>query len=354
MLTYPLELYQKIDYIKNYKNKLTIMEVCGTHTMEIGKFGIRSLLSENVRLISGPGCPVCVTPSKYIDYAYELSFKANIEIVTYGDMIRVPGSVESISLEKARALGGNIKIIYSSMDALNYAKKHRDKKVVFLAIGFETTAPATAVAIKEACKYNVKNFFVLSMHKIVAPVIERILRNKSLKIQGFLLPGNVGVIVGEKGFKFLNSYDIPGVITGFGKENIINGIYELFKLKEQKNNSLVNCYKSAVAYEGNVIAKQYIKDYFMIKDDSWRGIGVLENSSLKLRDKYSDFDIEKIYPMKDIYDNMSQCSCGKVITGEITPIQCCLFRKVCTPINPKGPCMVSSEGTCSAYYKYNV
>lgn len=348
-----LELNRKIEYIKNYRNKLTIMEVCGTHTMEISKFGIRSLLSKNIRLISGPGCPVCVTPSKYIDYAYELSFKANIEILTYGDMIRVPGSKDSISLEKARALGGNIKLIYSSMDALNYARKHKDKKVVFLAIGFETTAPATAVAIKEAYKYNIKNFFVLSMHKIVAPVIEKILKNKSIEIQGFLLPGNVGVIVGEEGFKFLNSYNMPGVITGFGKKNIINGIYELFKLVEEKNKGLVNCYNSAVTREGNVIAKEYIKDYFMIKDDSWRGIGVLQNSSLKLSDKYSDFDIEKLYPMKSVYENIGGCSCGKVITGEITPIQCDLFRKICTPTNPKGPCMVSGEGTCSAYYKYN-
>ncbi len=347
---------EKIFYInKHLKRKINIMEVCGTHTMAIGKFGIRSLFNENINLISGPGCPVCVTPDIYIDYLYNLSKNSNVIIATYGDMIRIPGSSPEIRLERARAEGAQIKIVYSSMDALNIALNNKDKKVIFPGIGFETTTPATAVALKEAKKGNVNNFYVLSMHKIMEPIMRLLLEDDEISIDGFLCPGHVAAILGEKGFEFLKEYDALGAVTGFEMNEIVEGIYSIVKGINDGFRGVTNCYRNVVAYEGNIIAQSIIHEVFILRDDYWRGMGMVPQSGLKINSFYEDFDIENIYPMDYSIKNKkinSGCRCGEVLSGKIKPNECKLFKVLCNPSNPIGPCMVSSEGSCAAYYRY--
>ncbi|WP_055668090.1 hydrogenase formation protein HypD [Desnuesiella massiliensis] len=345
-------IMKKIDFINSYKESINIMEVCGTHTMAIGKYGIRQIINDNINLISGPGCPVCVTPNKYIDYIYELSLEKEIIVATYGDMIRVPGSTPYISLEKAKAQGANVKLVYSSLDALKLAEKHRDKKVVFLGIGFETTAPATAIAIKEAYNNNIDNFHVLSMHKIIEPVMSLLLEDNTLDIQGFLCPGHVAVVIGEQGFKFIDKYNCASAITGFDLEDILSGLVDIIKCIKNKDFTLKNSYNRLVKPEGNKQAKFIIEEVFCIKDDEWRGLGTIRDSSLKIRERFSEFDIEALYPMKSDISVTTPCQCGEVLKGSIKPCECKLFHKVCNPDNPIGPCMVSSEGSCAAYYRY--
>lgn len=350
------ELCQKlIEKINRYDKPIKIMEICGTHTMAIGKFGIRGLLNSNINLTSGPGCPVCVTPNKYIDYAYNLSINENITILTYGDMLRVPGSSREISLEKARAKGAKIKMLYSSLEALIYAKENPTEKVLFLGIGFETTTPATAILVKEAIKENIKNLYILSMHKLVKPVMKAILEDKELMIDGFICPGNVSVILGEEGFDFLTEFKCASAISGFEELDILLAINSIIQCHEKKDFKVKNLYKKVVQAAGNVSAKNIIEDVFKETGDEWRGLGYIDNSSLKLREKYEKFDIEKVFYVKDYVEGgkvLSPCRCGEVLKGKIKPIECQLFRKSCSPLNPIGPCMVSSEGTCAAYYKY--
>jgi hydrogenase expression/formation protein HypD len=346
-------LKDKIIFLKNYPNKINIMEVCGTHTVAISKFGIRNILNKNINLISGPGCPVCVTPDMYIDYIFDLALKEDIIIATYGDMIRVPGSKMEFTLERAKALGGKVKIVYSSVDVLNIAKNNPDKSVVFLGIGFETTTPASSVLIEEAERLDLENVYLLSLHKLVEPVMRTILEDETLNIKGFLCPGHVALILGERGFDFLREYDCYGVITGFGLEDIIEALYELIINIENKKDHISNCYKKLIKPEGNIYGAKLMMDVFDTKDDYWRGLGIIKDSGLKLKAKFSNHDIEKIYPMNiKPTNNNKGCQCGEVLTGKIKPNQCKLFSKVCTPEYPVGPCMVSSEGSCAAYYKY--
>ena len=348
------EAIKKIEAINQYKEKINIMEVCGTHTNAIGKFGIRNLLNSNINLISGPGCPVCVTPDIYIDYIYDLSLKEDIIIATYGDMLRVPGSNPKKTLENAKALGAKVKLIYSSMDAVELASLNLDKKVVFLGIGFETTTPATAIAVLEAKEKNITNFYVLSVNKIVEPVMRVLLSDEELKIHGFIIPGHVAVIIGEQGFKFLEEYNCAGVIAGFDLEEIVDGIFLLINCIKDNKGVVLNAYKKLVRPNGNEAATTLINKVFDKRDDAWRGIGIVPNSGYKLKDEYSEFDIEKIYKL-DIIENKksSLCQCGEVLKGKLKPNQCKLFGKACTPETPIGPCMVSEEGSCAAYFRYN-
>lgn len=345
---------KKIEVINQYKDKINIMEVCGTHTNAIGKFGIRNLLNSNINLISGPGCPVCVTPDIYIDYIYDLALKDDIIIATYGDMLRVPGSNPKRTLENAKALGAKVKLIYSSMDAVELARLNPTMKVVFLGIGFETTTPGSAIAVMEAKEKNITNFYLLSLHKIVEPVMRVLLSDEELKIHGFIIPGHVAVIIGEKGFKFLEEYDCPGVIAGFNLEEIVDGIFLLVKCIKDNKGLVLNAYKKLVRENGNEAATALINKVFDKRDDAWRGIGIVPNSGYKLKDEYRDFDIEKIYKL-DIIESKgsSQCKCGEVLKGKIKPNQCDLYGKVCIPENPIGPCMVSEEGSCAAYFRYD-
>lgn len=339
--------------INEYKDKINIMEVCGTHTVAISKFGLRSAFNENINLISGPGCPVCVTPQNYMDYIYELSLNKKIIICTYGDMIRVPGSIPYKTLERARALGANVKMVYSTMDSINIAMENPNKKIVFLGVGFETTTAHTAVAIKEAEAKNIENFYVLSMHKLVEPVMRQLLENKELQIHGFLCPGHVAAILGQDGFMFLNEYKSIGAIAGFEAQDIINAVGTIIHMRKNGETGVKNCYGRLVSKQGNKIAVNLINEVFQAETDYWRGMGKIKASSLKLREKYKKYDIELLYPMNhNGENNNTACQCGEVLMGKIKPNQCKLFKTVCCPENPVGPCMVSSEGSCGAYYKY--
>lgn len=348
------ELNLNIQNINKVKKNLNIMEVCGTHTAAISKFGLRQVINKNINFISGPGCPVCVTPDYYIDYICDLSLNGEIIIATYGDMIRVPGSKLNNTLEKKKALGANIKIVYSSLEAVRIASLNPRKKVVFMGIGFETTTPATSVAIMEAKKRGLNNFYVLSVHKLVEPVMRVLLEDKELKIDGFLCPGHVAAIIGQEGFNFISDYNCAGTITGFSLQELIYGISTLIYNIENNNSEISNCYKNLVKKEGNTAAMNLIKEVFGVKDDYWRGIGLIKDSGFKIKENYKKFDIEEIYPIDDYIkgDNISRCQCGEVLKGKIKPYECKMFKKICTPENPIGPCMVSSEGSCAAYYKY--
>lgn len=346
------------ELLKNIDEKKTFMEVCGTHTMEIGKMGLREFLGNKIKLISGPGCPVCVTPSKYIDYIYSLAVNKNIGIITYGDMIRVPGSTPEINLLQARALGAEVKMVYSAMDAIKIAEVNKDKEYVFLAIGFETTMPSTCILLSEIISNNIENLRILSLHKKVEPVIKKLIKSGDVNIDGFLCPGNVAVIIGEEGFKFLEEEKKVGVITGFSANEILQGIITLIKNCHNKEGILLNDYTNFVNKEGNSIAKELFLKYFYEELSLWRGLGLIDNSGFEFRDEYKKYDIKSEYPIDDVVKiiNMRNkkyiCRCGDILKGKISPKECESFGKVCTPTFPLGPCMVSSEGTCGAYYKY--
>ena len=338
------------------KNKRNFMEVCGTHTMAIGKMGLRNFMKDKVNLISGPGCPVCVTPVKYIDYIYSLAINKNISIITYGDMIRVPGSSPHISLLNAKAEGADVRIIYSSIDSIKIAKENPDKNFVFLAIGFETTMPSTCILVKEIIDNNIKNLKILSLHKKVEPVIRKLIHD-DINIDGFIVPGNVAVILGEDGFKFIEEENQKGVITGFSDDEILEGINEITSNINDKG-ILINKYESFVSKEGNTIALNMFNKYFTLKKSLWRGLGSIDNSGFELNDKYKDLEIKNIYDIEEtialikIKKTKYICRCGDILRGIKTPKDCESFAKVCTPSYPLGPCMVSSEGTCGTYYKY--
>lgn len=333
--------------------QMNIMEVCGTHTMAIAEAGIKGLLPEGIRLVSGPGCPVCVTPSERIDEAYYLTKLKNVIITTYGDMLRVPGSRKDISLEAGRMEGGDIRIVYSPMDALDIAEDNPEKMVIFLGVGFETTAPATAAAILEAAERNIGNFAVFSMHKTMEPAMRALLDSGETKVDGFLLPGHVSVILGVEGFKFLEEYHIPGVISGFEPADIMNAVFMLLRQRENGSFSIENEYTRIVGQKGNTCAYNAIMQVFEPCSDIWRGLGVIESSGLAIRDEYGRFDAQKRVEIKraDHIGN-SPCRCGDVLKGLLDPAGCPLFGKECIPDSPVGPCMVSSEGSCAAAYKY--
>ena len=333
---------------------INLMEVCGTHTHAIAKSGIKHILPENIHLLSGPGCPVCVTPWEVIDAFLELSLNPNVIITTYGDMIRVPGSAPGDNLTKRRAMGANVKVVYSPVDAIQIAKENPDKEIVFLGVGFETTAPGTAMAIKLAKEQNVKNFSVLSMLKSAAPSIKALISDKDFNVNGFILPGHVAVIVGEDGFKFLeNDYKIPSVITGFEPEDILKSIYNLTSQIKNSDGKVLNEYTRLVKPSGNTLALEAINEMFELCDDNWRGLGEIPMSGFKIKDEFSEFDAKKKFNISYKKANVNNgCKCGDVIKGVLDPTFCPLFGKACNPEDPVGPCMVSGEGACSAAYKY--
>ena len=331
-----------------------LMEVCGTHTMAIARSGIRSMLPEKVKLLSGPGCPVCVTPPQVIDAVLELAMGPEITIATYGDMVRVPGSRPGDSLQRRRALGAKLLVVYSPVDAVEYAKENPDREVVFLGVGFETTAPGTAAAVLTAKEEKVKNFSVLSMLKTVEPALRALMKTEDFKVQGFLCPGHVGTIIGEKGFAFLpEEYQMPAVIAGFEPEDILLSVYLLLRQIAEGRPRVENQYKRAVSPKGNVLAQNMIGRCLEPRADLWRGLGRIENSGLGFRAEFSDFDAEKKFSIRYGEETgPSACRCGDVICGRISPSRCPMFGKRCTPEDPVGPCMVSSEGACAAAYKY--
>ena len=329
-----------------------LMEVCGTHTMEIGRLGLRSLLPKNLELVSGPGCPVCVTAGGYIDAAADLALSHHARIVTYGDMVRVPGL--RTSLDEVKSKGAGVDIVTSPLQALDIARARPQEQIVFCAVGFETTAPASAKTIATAKHEGIKNLSFLASHKIVPPALAVLTRDKALAISGFLLPGHVSAIIGQKPYQFIAQQGLPGVITGFEPLDILSGILMVCDMLSHKKAAILNAYTRIAPPEGNPRALEMVYSVFEVTDSLWRGIGMLPTSGLALKKDYKMFDARDRFgvPPDDAAEMPEACSCGDVLKGRIRPSECPLFGTSCTPESPVGPCMVSSEGSCAAYFKY--
>lgn len=337
---------------KNLTRRVQIMEVCGTHTVSIFRSGIRALLPPNVRLLSGPGCPVCVTAQRHIDMAIELARRPGIILATYGDMLRVPG--REGSLEQARACGADVRVINSAETALRIARTNPAREVVFLSVGFETTAPATAAVLMQAERDDVSNFSVLACHKLVVPAMRALLAAGDARLDGFLCPGHVSVIIGSDAYQpIVDTYGVPCVVAGFEPVQVLRGISRLLRQITQSRPQLENVYAAVVQPNGNLVAQQLLRQVFVVADTPWREIGVIPMSGLELAPRYRRLEAMSrfgLIPGEDI-DNPA-CKCGLVIQGKVDPPECKLFNNGCTPLRPIGPCMVSSEGTCAAWFKY--
>jgi len=333
------------------KKEITLMEVCGGHTMAIYRFGLNSLLPPNIHLVSGPGCPVCVSSQQFIDQALAYSKLPGVIITTYGDLVRVPGSLSS--LEKERAGGSDIRIIYSVLEALEIARNNQEKKIIFLGIGFETTAPATAAAILRAKQENVSNFFVFSAHKVMPPVMEALVK-EGVKIDGFIAPGHVTAITGTKIYNDLASvYGLGVVVSGFEPADIMQAVLMLTNQIEKGLPEVEVQYQRVVGQKGNMTAQKMLNLVFENRDDHWRGLGLIPASGLGIIEELSSFDAEKQFDMEVPRSTEPKgCICGQILRGLKTPPECGLFAKKCTPSDPVGACMVSGEGTCATYYKY--
>jgi len=331
--------------------QINIMEVCGTHTVSIFRSGIKSTLPKGIKLLSGPGCPVCVTDQGYIDIILQLADRDDCLIATYGDMIRVPGKGGSLETKQTKA---NVKVVLSSEGALQLAKDNPGKTIVFIAVGFETTAPATAVVVKEAAEENIDNFCILSGHKLVVPAMRALLSDKNHNIDGFLCPGHVSVIIGYGAFTgVVKDFGRPCVVAGFEPLQIIEGLCEICRQLVSDKPEVKSIYSAVVTEKGNTTAQKIIDQCFEPADGYWRGLGKIEKSTLKLKDKYSQFDAFKRFDITETQvEDTSGCRCGEVLCGLIEPPKCELFAKSCTIQSPIGPCMVSSEGACAAWFKY--
>ena len=331
---------------------LKFMEVCGSHTVAIFKSGIRDLLPENISLVSGPGCPVCVTAVEDVDRAVEIARQGGSVLATFGDMMRVPGS--HTSLQKTKAEGADIRVVYSPFDALKLAKSDPSKIVTFFAAGFETTSPAVAATLARAVEDGVKNFLVFSVHKTIPGAMRALLDTPGLQIDGFLCPGHVSTIIGTEPYRFIaEEYGRPAVISGFEPLDILQSTLMMARQVEEGRPAVEIQYRRAVSAEGNLLAREAIARHFEPCDSNWRGIGVIPGSGLKLKAEFAAHDAEKYFDIKIPAPREPKgCQCGQVLQGIKTPPECKLFGKACTPETPVGACMVSYEGSCAAYYKY--
>jgi hydrogenase expression/formation protein HypD len=336
------------EIIESYHGRhLRIMEVCGTHTHEIFRLGIRKILPAAIELISGPGCPVCVTPVGFIDEAVMLALDRGAVICTFGDVIRVPGT--EMSLADARSKGAMIKMVYSPLDAAAYAKDNPDKNVVFLAVGFETTTPAACLAVKKAREAGLDNFTLLGTNKTM-PNAYKVLRNSA---DAFLYPGHVNAISGTAVCEQLVSEGVSGVVTGFTASELLTALAVVIQLSKEGKPFFRNCYPRVVKPEGSVPARELMEEVMEPCDAEWRGLGIIEDSGLKLRAPYSDFDARIRFSLPKITGKSNPaCRCGDVLQGKCIPSDCKVFGTGCTPQHPVGACMVSNEGACSAYYQY--
>jgi hydrogenase expression/formation protein HypD len=338
------------------KRPIKIMEVCGTHTMTVHRYGLKKLLADTgVEMLSGPGCPVCITPNEIHEAAIDLvTTNPNFILTTFGDMTRVPtkkGSIQRI----VPAQGSRIQIVYSPEESLDIARKHPEKDIVFFGVGFETTIPAIAVSVKEAFAERLTNYSVLTALWIIPPPLKAIVQAEDIDIQGFLYPGHVSVIIGEEPYRFVaEEFGIPGSITGFEPSDILLSILSILDQIRDQKAAVTNEYTRVVQPSGNLQAKAIMDDMLETKDAYWRGLGLIPRSGLKLKKKYAAFDAEVKYSLKIKAgsDDLPGCRCGEVLQGKISPPQCPLFAKTCNPDSPYGPCMVSFEGACLAYYKY--
>ncbi|GAE02317.1 hydrogenase expression/formation protein HypD [Clostridium botulinum B str. Osaka05] len=347
-------MYEIIRKIKDLNIRpLKIMEVCGSHTDIIGKLGLRDVLYPKVKFISGPGCPVCVTDESYINAALELLNKKNVLITTFGDLVRVKGSINSLMDKKTDH--NNIKIVYSPLEAIKMAKENKSLEVVFLAVGFETTAPLIALSVKKAKHEKIENISFLLGLKTMKPILEHIFKDKNHDIDGLICPGHVASIKGANYFSFIrDTYNIPAAISGFQPLDILGSIYFIINGNMKNEKTFINLYKTCVKEEGNKIANELIDEVFSPEDSNWRGIGLIKNSALGLKHIYSDYDALKKFNIKiEQHKKSSSCICGEIILGKKSPKECTLFSKECTPRDSKGPCMVSKEGACAIFYKYN-
>lgn len=327
--------------------EVNFMEVCGTHTMAIARSGLRDLLPDNFRLLSGPGCPVCVTPQETIDYAIALAQQPGVIITTFGDMVRVPGSIDTLE-------GHSPVIVYSPLDALKVACENPDKEVVFIGIGFETTSPTIAATVLAAHEKRIENFSVLPSFRLIPPALKFIARSPKVNVQGLILPGHVSAIIGSHPYEFLaHEFNLPCCITGFEPIDIMHGILNLVLQIVNKKPYVAIEYRRVVKPEGNTSARAIMEKVFTVCDAEWRGIGTIPGSGLTFNEKFRQYDATRRFTVKTPMSRIPKgCRCGEVLLGLVTPPECRLFGKACVPSSPIGPCMVSSEGSCAAYYKY--
>jgi hydrogenase expression/formation protein HypD len=331
---------------------LKLMEVCGTHTHAIAEAGVRHLLPERVRLISGPGCPVCVTPVGYVDRAEALARLPGHLVCTFGDLVRVPSSNES--LEHSRAAGARVEIVYSARDAVQLARERPRERIVFLGVGFETTAPTIAAALAEAEASGVENFSVLSGHKIMPPAMRALVDDPEVQVDGFLLPGHVSVVTGAEAFRFLaDDLGLPGAVVGFTPVDVLRGVLEMVEQQGRSRVEVANLYRRAVPRGGNPVARQLLERFFEPVDSAWRGLGTIPGSGLGFRAGWEHRDAGRIEVDVPEPVEPAGCRCGEVLRGTIEPPDCPLFADACTPDTAVGACMVSSEGACSAYYRHD-
>jgi hydrogenase expression/formation protein HypD len=335
------------------QRRVQVMEVCGTHTVAIFRTGLRSLLPANLRLVSGPGCPVCVTAQRHVDAAIELAARPGVIVATYGDMLRVPGRLGS--LERQRAQGAEVRVVNSARTALQIARDNPQRPVVFLGVGFETTAPATAATVLEADGDQIENFSVLMCHKLVVPAMLALLAAGDVPLDGFLCPGHVSVIIGSDAYRpIVQRYRRPCVVAGFEPRPILRALLRLVRQIVEGRAAVENAYAGVVSAAGNPTAQALLERVFVPADAPWRELGVIPQSGLELAPPYLRFDAVRRFGLTIGEDeDHSGCLCGQVIQGKVEPAECPLFGTACTPIDPIGPCMVSSEGTCAAWYKYH-
>ncbi len=335
------------------RRPVQLMEVCGTHTVSIFRHGIRDVLPSTIKLLSGPGCPVCVTAQQEIDAFIAYARQEDTIVATFGDLLRVPGTHSSLQKEKAD--GRDIRVVYSAFDAVKLAAGNPDRRVVFLGVGFETTAPTIAASILAARDMDLDNFMVLSAHKTVPNALEALMADDAVAIDGFLLPGHVSVILGMAAYRpFFERHKVPAVVAGFEPADILEAVRRLVVQVENGSPQLDNAYPRAVSETGNAKAREVLDQVFEPVAAQWRGIGVIPESGLAIREALGSFDAARRMPIEvPAVREPAGCGCGEILTGAKSPPECKLYRKACTPENPVGPCMVSSEGTCAAYYRYH-
>lgn len=338
--------------LQKYKN-LKVMEFCGTHTHNIFQYGFRYLFQPHLKFIAGPGCPVCVTSDYELAQAFYLLEKYNVGLITYGDLLRVPYNGKS--LLDYRSHGYSIEFVYSALDAIKIAENCTEKNWVFLGVGFETTMPATSALLEMIIKKNIKNLSILSFHKNTKSIISALGIIGELKVDGIFLPGHVSAVVGWKYFEDINVFGIPSVVVGFEPVDIVHGLHELVDMIESGKKGIRCCYKRAVNEKGNERMQKSIDRSFNIVDCNWRGLGIIKNGGFEIKEEYKEFNAKKRFCFDDFnfINNQSQCMCGDVLIGKIEPIECPSFDVLCNPDTPVGPCMVSHEGTCLAYYKWS-
>lgn len=353
---FSVELLDKVKEVADrfyakHGRKPVLMEVCGSHTQAFAKSGVKYAIKDYIHLIAGPGCPVCVTDQTSIDSMIELSKNENVIVCTFGDMMRVPGSRLTLMQEKSQ--GRDVRIVYSPLDAVKIARENPTKEVVFLGIGFETTIPLLGASVKEAVRQGVENYSVWMNTKLVEPILRYLITLGEVKVDGFLLPGHVSIVTGEEFYYFLrDEYNVPGIISGFESVELLSGLYRIIQCLLNEKAEIINDYPFVVTKKGNKVAQDLMEEFFEIVDEPWRGMGVISKSGMDFKPEFNQFNAKKKFDIEIPEARKTKCKCGEIIRGLIEPPACPLFGKACKPVNPIGPCMVSSEGSCAAYYHF--